>query len=553
MLALENRKPKANRKGFIMNDFTTTLKKNVVTSTKNKTRDINLLNSPTTTTTTNNSSVNSTNLQLKEKIYQALPESRPEVLLLTSEMLPESIRHHIFDVAERQQSLPDFVAVTTLVGLAGLLGRKALICPKQNDDWSVTPNQWGAIIGRPSAMKSPSMKEALRPLYTLEDQANSQYKEEQKNYQEESILFEFENSLSKSNAKNVFKNQGKEAAREVLRTKALINPPIRRRLTVNDPTVEKLGELLNENPNGLLLIRDELSGWLGNLSREDHQSDRAFYLECFDGNGRYIYDRIGRGTIEIENCTLSIIGGIQPSRIAPIIRNATHGIVDDGLIQRFQLAVWPDDISHWQWIDRTPNQHAKKKYDEVFETLHYLEFNTEDNKPFQFKFTTNAQQLFIQWMNNIQELARNTETHPVLESHLLKMPQTIAGLALLFEIIDGGREVVGVDATVRALKWAEYLLSHAKRLYSIAINSSLDAAKTILNRKKQLPTTFSIRDIQRKGWSGLDSSDVVHEALTWLIDYGYCYIENIDYTDTNGRPKTVYHWYEKKEISSNES
>lgn len=25
---------------------------------------------------------------------------------------------------------------------------------------------------------------------------------------------------------------------------------------------------------------------------------------------------------------------------------------DDGLIQRFQLAIWPDDVGSWEWIDR---------------------------------------------------------------------------------------------------------------------------------------------------------------------------------------------------------
>ena len=35
--------------------------------------------------------------------------------------------------------------------------------------------------------------------------------------------------------------------------------PAEKRYLVNDTTVEKLGELLNHNPNGLLLFRDELS------------------------------------------------------------------------------------------------------------------------------------------------------------------------------------------------------------------------------------------------------------------------------------------------------
>lgn len=60
-------------------------------------------------------------------------------------------------------------------------------------------------------------------------------------------------------------------------------------------------------------------------------------------------------------------------------------------------------------------------------------------------------------MKEIQDAARSPEIHPALESHMLKMPQTIAGLALLFEIIDGGLEAVGVQAITRALRWAQPL------------------------------------------------------------------------------------------------
>ena len=473
---------------------------------------------------------------------QLLPESRPPVLPLLPNMLPEAIRDYVFDVSERQQSLPDFVAVTAIIGLSGLLGRKALICPKQFDNWCVVPNQWGAIIGRPSAMKSPSMKEALRPLWEYEKQAAQEYKEAQQNYKEECVLLDLEANDAKSKAKEALKKNNRDAARDALRIVDDIIPPIRHRLIVNDPTVEKLGELLNENPNGLVFVRDELSGWLANLNREEYQSARAFYLECFDGNGRYVYDRIGRGTIEIESCTLSIIGGIQPSKISMLVCDATRGIVDDGLIQRFQLAIWPDDIGSWKWIDRLPNQEAKVKYDQVFETLYNLDFMRVDREPRQFRFTGEAQELFIQWMRKIQDIARNPEIHPVLESHILKMPQTIAGLALLFEIIDKGGDAVGETATARALSWSDYLLSHAKRLYSIATNFSLDSAKLIMDRKKKLPNPFSVRDIQRKGWSGLDSAKLINESLDWLVDYGWLSREIISSEDTNGRPKVAYHW-----------
>ena len=50
-----------------------------------------------------------------------------------------------------------------------------------------------------------------------------------------------------------------------------------------------------------------------------------------------------------------------------------------------------------------------------------------------------------------------------LESHVLKMPRTVASLALIFELIDGGLQFVGEEATRLALGWADYLRSHANR------------------------------------------------------------------------------------------
>lgn len=480
---------------------------------------------------------------------KTLPEPRPDVLPFQADMLPQAIRDYVFDVADRQQSLPDFVAVTAVVGLSGLLGRKTLICPKQLDDWTVTPNQWGTIIGRPSAMKSPSMKEALRPLRQLDSKAKKQYEEEKKQYTATQTLNKLEKSDTESRAKSMIKEGNRNEALTLLKDSEFSDPhPIRRRLVVNDPSVEKLGELLNENPNGLILVRDELSGLLANLSKEDYQSDRAFYLECFDGNGSYTYDRIGRGTIEIQNCTLSIIGGIQPTKIATLVRDAVKGTADDGLIQRFQLAIWPNDVGCWEWVDRAPNQKAKASYNATFDTLHNLEFNTNNNEPYCFRFTSEAQELFIDWMKEIQAEARSPDNHPALESHMLKMPQTIAGLALLFEIIEGGRETVGVEATARALDWADYLLGHAKRLYSLAINHGLDGARLILKRKNKLPNSFSARDVQRKGWAGIDNIETVNDALDWLIDYGHIQSITLSATDTKGRPKISYEWINSKKL-----
>ena len=60
-----------------------------------------------------------------------------------------------------------------MVAYASVVGRKVAIRPKRRDDWTVVPNLWGTIIGRPGTLKSPALQEALRPLSLLEKAAKA--------------------------------------------------------------------------------------------------------------------------------------------------------------------------------------------------------------------------------------------------------------------------------------------------------------------------------------------------------------------------------------------
>ena len=69
------------------------------------------------------------------------------------------------------QCPPDFVAIPAIVALGSVLGRKIGVRPQQRTDWIEVPNLWGCIVGRPGAMKSPAMGEALKPLNRLDAKA----------------------------------------------------------------------------------------------------------------------------------------------------------------------------------------------------------------------------------------------------------------------------------------------------------------------------------------------------------------------------------------------
>src|SRR5882672_8996690 len=98
-----------------------------------------------------------------------LGDDLPPVDSFAPELLPQSLRPLVEDVSDRMQTPPDFAAISGIVALAGCVGRRALIRPKVQDNWTVTPNLWGTIIGHPGFMKSPILRAMTAPLAHIEE------------------------------------------------------------------------------------------------------------------------------------------------------------------------------------------------------------------------------------------------------------------------------------------------------------------------------------------------------------------------------------------------
>lgn len=494
----------------------------------------------------------------KEQINWAeiepLPEGLKPVEPFDFDLLPDSLRSHVADISERMQCPPDYVAVSLIVALSGAIGRRIGIYPKQKDDWIVVPNLWGGLVGRPSAMKTPTLAEAIKPLKRLEIEAFKDYEKKLEDHEITIQMLKLSKEDAQRKAKDAIKKGNSTQARHLLENKELIPPdePTRTRFIVNDSTIEKLGELLKENPDGLLLVRDELSGWLKTIDREDRSNDRAFYLEAFNGTGSYTYDRIGRGTIDIPAVTLSIIGTLQPSKLAPYIYDCLNcGANDDGLLQRFQLLVYPDTAKSWNYIDRYPGKEAKNHVFSLFQSivsgdLSVLSVPThsvyEKNIP-TLRFDDDAQKEFIEWLTELEKEIRSEDIHPAMEAHLAKYRSLIPSLALIFHIVDSnGNELgpVSKKSLLRACSWQSYLRSHTERIYGLGTSAEIETAKLILKKikNKSINCPFNGRDIYRKQWSGLTNSGLVNKGLLVLEEYNY--IHGLD-TGSSTRPGKNYY------------
>jgi len=482
-------------------------------------------------------------------IPEPLPEL-PEVKPFDYCFLPASIRGYVEDISERMQCPPDFAAVNTYLMFSAVIGCKIGIRPKRRDNWVIVPNLWGAVIGGSGVMKSPNRSEVMKPLKQLQieiAQEIHQRNTQLRNSGEESKLRQ---AAKKSQAKKMLKNDPAADISEYLKNDSDNSQEVETapRLITNDATAEALGQLMIENPNGILFEADELIGLLKGLDKQGQEGARAFYLTAADGNQSYTIDRIMRGTnLHIESACLSIVGGIQPGVLAEYVREALSGGAGaDGLLQRFGLMVYPDISPKYEYIDRFPDKLARDTVNDLVKKLHDLDVQAiatigEYCKTPYLHFDDVAQEIFIEWLCNLEKRLRSDEDHPAIVSHLSKYRKLVPALALINHLCDSEEKSVSESSLLRALAYCEYLESHARRVYSYGTQPGIDAAKSVLTKLKKgkLNSPFTVRDIYRKCWAGIDTPKKAEAAINVLLDYNH--LEKVE-TFTEGRPTTLLHW-----------
>ena len=213
--------------------------------------------------------------------------------------------------------------------------------------------------------------------------------------------------------------------------------------------------------------------------------------------------------------------------------------------------VWPDPVATWRNVDRPPDHTAECIAYAVFDRLDRLDpasigaqqDHNLDGHPIglpYLRFSAEALSHFQEWHEALEKRLRSGELHPALESHYSKYRKLVPALALLIYLADDGRGEIGEDATLKALAWAEYLETHAHRVYGAVTQAEVAAAKAILRRieRGDLQAPFTTRDVWRPGWAGLSDRALVGRALELLADYGHLTVE-VD-RETGGRPATRY-------------
>ncbi|MEM9374133.1 MAG: DUF3987 domain-containing protein, partial [Planctomycetota bacterium] len=280
------------------------------------------------------------------------------------ELLPQPVRAFVEENARSIGVDPSYLALPLLTACAGAIGNSAVIRPKQ--DWEEPCILWTAIVGESGTGKSPALNRVLK---IVNDRENKQIRE------------------------HLLAVKQAEPAADV--------EPCPRFL-LNDVTTEMLIKMLHENPRGLLVACDELSGW---FDHDRYASGRggggtARWLQVW-GGGSISLDRKHAGSDHAERASVSICGGIQPGILKRVLTQ-THQ--DNGLAARVLFAMPPERPMAWSedTMSKATSDAMRLVFDRLFE-MPMESLSDGELVPRVFAPTSDAKPIFVRFYDRIGE------------------------------------------------------------------------------------------------------------------------------------------------------
>ena len=345
---------------------------------------------------------------------------------LPSGLLPVVIEAYAEHEARAKGVVFHAPAMAALTVCAAAIPDHVQVKVKVHEPWHECARLWVALIGPPSAKKSPTIRSTMVPLKRLEKQEHARWRQ----------------------LKADWDKADKESRGDA---------PMPRRYILNDTTIEAGGKLLAENPQGMLIERDELAGWFGAMDKyssgKGAAADRAFWLQAWNG-GAYTVDRVSRASVYISNLSVSILGGIQPDAIRRVVADT----VDDGLLQRLiPITVGSAGVGE----DSPDLGHSFKEYDALIARLAVL-------KPQVIKFNAAAQEVRRAFERHTHELAHLEILSPQLAAFCGKLDGLFARLALIFHCCESQppSDHVSEEIALRVDRlMKEFIIPHAMRFY----------------------------------------------------------------------------------------
>ena len=174
---------------------------------------------------------------------------------------------------------------------ATAIGASRAVRPKQG--WDMVPIIWTAIISYSGGKKSPPFHAAVNLLRTRDDATCEEHAAAMKQYEHD--LIEYQQQLKASKQFKPIKP----------------DKPVCERHHTSVATLQAIHKILSENPRGICVANDELSGWINAMDQftTAKGADLSNWLELFNGHGTTV-DRAGKEPMRIPRTSVNVTGTI---------------------------------------------------------------------------------------------------------------------------------------------------------------------------------------------------------------------------------------------------
>lgn len=298
------------------------------------------------------------------------------------DVLPDPIRGFVNAAAKAIGCDASYIALPLLSGLASAIGNTHRIELKRS--WTEPAIVWTAIVGKSGTSKSPAIEACLHPIRKRQHDAMKVHAEAMKEHAIALAMHERDKAKWMKSAEKTPPPIAPEA-------------PIADRCWTDDVTTEAVAVLLEQNPRGLLMVKDELSGWFNfDAYKSSKGGDVAKWLEMFGGRPTVVDRKVG-GTIYVPRAAVSIAGGIQPETLR---RSLGVKNIENGLASRLLMAYPPQQCPGW--MDDDIDARIEAALALVFVRLYDLTPDTAndgDQRPWEVTLADDGKREVVEWVN----------------------------------------------------------------------------------------------------------------------------------------------------------
>jgi len=419
------------------------------------------------------------------------------------EALPPTLREFVTEIAASVDADPAFAALPALTLAGAAVGASLAISPKRR--FEEPPAIWTCTVGDSGTGKSPCFRPSAKLAHGIGKRLKAKFNEAYRQYIKD--LAEWKNAEEPDPEKKP-------------------RVPIREYFIVSDITIERLAEMAGTSPRGLLLNRDELSGWYGSFTRykgKSGGSDTPNWLSMYDAGPISYHRRTGEPRdVEAERAFIGVAGGIQPGVLCSVL--ADPNFIDSGMAARLMFA-WPPKACP-RWSEAELSEATESAFRVVLDRLRELPFDEREG-PFVIRLSVQAKERFKSLNNEFAETAEGIDGGP-MAAVLPKAVRFALRLALIWHCVneaaagrDPAKDCVGDEAMQAGETLARWFVNEAERIYAMVGETPETRTRRLLVALIQRKGgTISVRDLMRANNREYPHAAAARTALDALVKAG---------------------------------